>query len=202
MSDEGPKDKLHIHWRLKKPAEGESELTKLKQARELAAAIVGADPTNVPVVHCLRWPGSWHRKGEPRLCEIFTVNPDAEIDLDTALTALQAAAPPAPQRNSKTGSSATPEDWSKLTGDIVAGRNLHGSIARLAARYIKSGMSGGAAVNQLRGLMDISAARQARPEEWKDRYADIVRAVETAEEKYAEPPPEEPKPQAGTVEAR
>ena len=195
MSDEGPKDKLHIHWRLKKPAEGESQLTKLKQARELAAAIVGADPTNVPVVHCLRWPGSWHRKGEPRLCEIFTVNPDAEIDLEAALAALQAAAPPAPQRNSKTGSSATPEDWSKLTGDIVAGRNLHGSIARLAARYIKSGMSGGAAVNQLRGLMDISAARQARPKEWEDRYNDIIRAVETAEQKYGAAPPEELKPQ-------
>jgi hypothetical protein len=28
MSDEGPKDKLHIHWRLKKPAEGFAELTK------------------------------------------------------------------------------------------------------------------------------------------------------------------------------
>ena len=81
-----------------------------------------------------------------------------------------------------------------MTGDIVAGRNLHGSIARLAARYIKSGMAGGAAVNQLRGLMDISAARQARPREWKDRYDDIVRAVETAEEKYRAPP-EEPKPQ-------
>lgn len=42
--------------------------------------------------------------------------------------------------------------------------------------------------------MDISAARQARPREWKDRYDDIVRAVETAEEKYRAPP-EEPKPQ-------
>ena len=119
------------------------------------------------------------------MCEIVTVSADAEIDLDTALAALQAAAPPVPQGNSKAGSTATPQDWTELTGNIVAGKKLHGSIARLAARYIKSGMSGGAAVNQLRGLMDVSAARQTRPEEWKDRYDDIPRAVETAEEKYA-----------------
>ena len=143
----------------------------------------------------MRWPGSWHRKGTPRLCEIVTVNLDAEIDLDAALTALQAAAPPVPRSKSKAGSAATPQDWSELTGNIVAGKKLHGSIARLAARYVKSGMSPGAAVNQLRGLMDISAARQARPDEWRDRYADIPRAVETAEEKYGETP-EEPKPQS------
>ena len=193
-----PQDKLHLHWRLKQPAMRPSKkddpnpLLKLKQARELAAAIVGADPTNVPVVHCLRRPGSWHRKAAPRLCEIFVANPDAEIDLETALAALQIAAPPIPQRKSDAAAS-NPGDWSELTGEIVAGRNLHGSIVRLAARYIKSGMSGGAAVNQLRGLMDNSAARQERPDEWQDRRDDIVRAVETAEEKYAEP--EEPRPQ-------
>ena len=56
-------------------------------------------------------------------------------------------------------------------------------------------MSPGAAVNQLRGLMDISVARETRPDEWKARRADIPRAVSTAEEKYEEAPPEDPKPQ-------
>jgi hypothetical protein len=188
MSEDGPRDKLHLHWRLNKPAEGDA-LSKLKQARVLATAIVGADPTNVPVVHCLRWPGSWHRKGDPRLCEIFAVNPDAEIDLDAALAALTAAAPPIPQRSSA-GSTASPEDWGNLIGDIVAGRNLHGSIARLAAKHIRSGTSAGAAVNLLRSLMDNSAARQERPKEWQNRYDDIPRAVETAEAKYGAAPSE------------
>jgi hypothetical protein len=60
-------------------------------------------------------------------------------------------------------------------------------------------MSAGAAVNQLRGLMDISTARQERPDEWKQRAADIPRAVETAEQKYASEPAAEPSSLADVV---
>jgi predicted P-loop ATPase len=184
MSDDGPKDKLHLHWRLATPAMRD-DLAKLKQARRLATLIVGADLSNVPTVHCLRWPGSWHRKASPRLCQIFAVNPDAQIELDAALAALAAAAPAAPQVNPDTGSSATAEDWNELTANILAGSKLHNSLARLAARYLRSGMSEGATVNQLRALMQQSAARQKRPDEWQARYADISRAVSTAAQKYA-----------------
>jgi hypothetical protein len=55
-------DKVHLHWRLSHPARG-SDLPKLKQARDLAARIVGGDPSNKPVCHPIRWPGSYHRKG-------------------------------------------------------------------------------------------------------------------------------------------
>jgi hypothetical protein len=51
-------DKLHIHFRIAGGARGPEALTKLKRARMLATAIVGGDPSNVPVVHCIRWPGS------------------------------------------------------------------------------------------------------------------------------------------------
>jgi hypothetical protein len=46
-------------------------------------------------------------------------------------------------------------------------------------------MAKGAAVNHLRALMDLSAARQERPQEWQARYDDIPRAVDTAEQKFA-----------------
>jgi hypothetical protein len=183
--DGRPRDKLHIHWRLQRPAMGEA-LAVLKEARRLATAIVGADPTNVPALHCLRWPGSWHRKGTPRLCEMFAIFPDAEIDLDTAIAALRGAAPkiePKPTPDPK----GDPAEWSKLIGDLAAGRNLHSSISRLAAKYLRSGMSPGAAINQLRALMDISVARRERPDDWKNRYEDIPRAVETAVQKYPRP---------------
>jgi hypothetical protein len=85
-------DKLHLHWRLSTPARGE-ELAKLKQARDLAARLVGGDPSNKPVCHPIRWPGSWHRKGEPVLCSIQEQDPDREIDLASASTALIAATP-------------------------------------------------------------------------------------------------------------
>ena len=71
-------DKLHLHWRLAAPAVG-NNLSLLTRARKLATALVGGDPSNVPIVHPIRWPGSWHRKGEPRLCEIETTYPDREV---------------------------------------------------------------------------------------------------------------------------
>ena len=91
-------DRLHFHWRLTKPAKGK-ELAKLKRAREIAAHIAGADATSIPICHPIRWPGSWHRKAEPRLCEIMLDESDLdhEIDLDEVLAKLEPLAPaPAP----------------------------------------------------------------------------------------------------------
>src|SRR5262249_24907448 len=86
-------DKLHAYWRLKEPAQGE-DLKKLKELRRLAHVIVGGDLSNVPINHPIRWPGSWHRKDTPRLCEIVSTDHlDNEIDLDVALAALEAVAP-------------------------------------------------------------------------------------------------------------
>jgi hypothetical protein len=89
-SDTEPK--LHLHYRLKAPTRSKEEHQKLKLARKLAAKLVGGDPSNVPLVHPIRWPGSLHRKGEPKLCRIIELNPDAEIDLDAAVAHLQKAA--------------------------------------------------------------------------------------------------------------
>lgn len=84
-------DKLHLHWRLAGPAQG-SDLAKLERARDLAARMVGGDASNTPICHPIRWPGSWHRKAEPQLATIETVDADREIDLDAALLALTEAA--------------------------------------------------------------------------------------------------------------
>jgi hypothetical protein len=83
--------KLHLHFRLKRPARAKDEQEKLKKARKLATRIVGGDPSNVPLVHPIRWPGSVHRKAEPKLCRIIDCDEDAEIDLDAALEILQKA---------------------------------------------------------------------------------------------------------------
>ena len=79
------------------PAAGKEQLAKLKRAREIACHLVGADPTTAPVCHPLRWPGSWHRKAEPRPCEIIAEASDFdhEIDLDEALKTLEPFAPAA-----------------------------------------------------------------------------------------------------------
>jgi hypothetical protein len=71
----------------------------------------------------------------------------------------------------------------ELTGNILAGRNLHDSLNMLAASLVATGMGGGAVVNMLRGLMDSSAAQ--RDDRFKARMADIPRAVSTAQQKFA-----------------
>ena len=79
----GVEEKLHLHWRLNEPATG-ANIARLKMARAAAAELVGADPSNAPPCHPIRWPGSIHRKGEPRLVEIAAIDPAIEINLDEA----------------------------------------------------------------------------------------------------------------------
>jgi len=80
--------KCHVHWRIKVPTKTPAEHLLLREARKLAIDLVGADPSSKPLVHPLRWPGSWHRKGQPKLAEIIESN-DVEIDLQEALAILR-----------------------------------------------------------------------------------------------------------------
>lgn len=83
-------DKLHLHWRLDEPTRELAEHQALKRARSLAGTLVGGDASNKPVVHCIRWPGSWHRKGTPRLARIVAIT-EHEVSLPDALERLQEA---------------------------------------------------------------------------------------------------------------
>jgi hypothetical protein len=74
------------------------------------------------------------------------------------------------------------EDWSRLLANVHAGADLHDSLCVLAAKLVVSGMSGGAAVNVLRVVMDGSDA--PHDERWQERYDDIPRAVSSAESKF------------------
>ena len=78
-----------------------------------------------------------------------------------------------------------PDDWQWLIDNIRAGRQLHDSLRDLAAKLRASGMGAGAAVNFLRGLMEGSSA--PHDERWQERYRDIPRLVESAEEKIEQP---------------
>jgi hypothetical protein len=83
-------DRCHAYWRLSKPVSGNDP--RLKQCRTWASDLVSSDPTGKPVNHPLRWPGSWHKKGEPRLCRISEINGAVEIDIESAYTTLKEAA--------------------------------------------------------------------------------------------------------------
>jgi hypothetical protein len=71
--------------------------------------------------------------------------------------------------------------------DIVrtAGAGLHDAIVMLAARYIGLGIPGGSAVKLIRGYME-ELPETSRTQRWHDRYADVPRAVATAEAKWGQ----------------
>ena len=124
-------DKLHLHWRLAQPARGADDLTALKSARASATRLVNGDSTNDPVNHPIRWPGSWHRKKEPRLCSILAVDPDIEITLAAAIAAL-----PAPPTETRQGH--TVEDWLTFLDSRFEGSERGSAIARYAGLLMRT----------------------------------------------------------------
>ncbi|MCD6072170.1 MAG: hypothetical protein K0S42_2686, partial [Microvirga sp.] len=141
---------LHLHWRLNEPAT-DGGLKRLKQARKLATKLAGGDHSNIPIVHPIRWPGSWHRKAEPRLARIIEYRPEQEIDLGEALEALQAAATESDEKGaSETGGEAegkTKREDGRSTATLIdnirTGHEFNPSIVPLAARLIGKGMRPG-----------------------------------------------------------
>ena len=194
-------DKLHLHWRLSEPTRTVDEHRKLKRARTLAAALVGGDASNKPVVHPIRWPGSWHRKATPRLATILHLS-DAELDLDDAIERLGeavGAVPPGPDAKAGRASAASEDGgearaMSDLVREVLTGGEYHAPLVSLAMRYLKAQMLDGQAVETLRGIMQAvpSAIRDLKdgavqPGRWQSRYDDIPRAVSTARAKLGEP---------------
>ena len=189
--------KLHLHWRLSEPAQGEA-LAGLKEARRAATLIVGGDPSNIPMVHPIRWPGSVHRKGPPRLAQIVSLNEGAELDLAEAAELLAERAKAAGSTKDRSlGQADRPRqdsadaEYESLVANVLRGENLHASLDRLAAKMVASGMFPGAVVMALRGMMQASLApKDAR---WQARFDDIWRDVATAEAKFRPQQKEQPR---------
>jgi hypothetical protein len=180
-------DKIHLHWRLKSVAKG-ADLAKLKQARQLATRLVDGDASNVPACHPIRWPGSWHRKGTPRLCEIIEQHCDNEIDLDVALPKLLKIAPPPPPQL-ESGGGQDKLDWDESFHDIVSGKVYHPALTSLSASFARYGVPELAARKTLHALMAVSDP--ADPE--RRRRRDVERGklrstVHSAYQKFATAP--------------
>jgi hypothetical protein len=178
-------DKLHLHWRLARPATG-PDLVRLKRARSLVSRLVGGDTSCDPVNHPVRWPGSWHRKAEPRLCQIVVQNADVEIELDGALEALIEAAAAAgvseDRRSSVPGADAS-GDWAQLFDRVLKGTDLHVSTRDLAAKLVMLIENDGAVVNIVRGLLECTGAEQ--DQRYRARHSKVPELVRSARQKFA-----------------
>ena len=178
---------------LNEPTRTPEEHAKLKLARKLATLLIGGDPTAVPAVHPLRLPGSWHRKGKPKLCRIIATNEDAELDLDEALSRLEAAAKAAGLSLEKVKASSGSEDrdTAELIRLVTTGTEYLSPLVALSARYAGRGMSAKQIGQTLRGFMDAvpDAVRDMKDGKrvngrWADRVANLGRMARSAVTKY------------------
>lgn len=189
-------DKLHLHWRLAEPATDKGALAKLKRARDLAARIAGADPSGKSVVHPYRWPGSWHRKAEPRLCEIAVANPNAEIVLEDALDALENAAGAIPEDDKARTSGGNDErrtEWDDAFRKILAGEEYHPTLVPLAASLCSWGAPEPVTDNLLRCLLLNSTPQD--PERLRRRDVELAKLPQTVHSAYEKFGKTEEKPQ-------
>jgi hypothetical protein len=88
--DGSEKDKLHLYWRLARPARSVDDIWLLNSVRKAAAKFAGGDTSAASPAHPMRWPGSWHTKGEPRMCQIIGGDDSREIALADAARLLKA----------------------------------------------------------------------------------------------------------------
>lgn len=92
------------------------------------------------------------------------------------------------------GGNSSPETDDELREAIASCATFHDPLVKLAARFVGRGMSQEDVVAVLTGLMDEAAlnlASAAKPDqrrgEWKARYDEIPRTVESAAEKFRDP---------------
>ena len=195
-------DKLHLHWRLNEPTQSHEDHEKLRRARELAAAVAGGDRTNVPCVHPIRWPGSLHRKGEPRLARIVSLNEGAEIDLGDALESLHDAAgalplsarakPASEPHNGAQGAridtgqeGKTADDYARLLRGMKIDGEKHASVRDIAASMAAQGFSKRFVEGFIKNNCPVF-----------DR--NVQNSIDSAFEKYAKP--QEPAPTGDPVD--
>jgi hypothetical protein len=107
ITDEG-EPKLHGHWRLMKPAR-DGQLALLKDVRRWATKLIGSDNSSITIVHPIRWAGSLHRKGEPRICQILS-HTENEIDLADAWGRLKPAEEAVDESEDDITGDSAPED--------------------------------------------------------------------------------------------
>jgi hypothetical protein len=138
--------KVHQHWRLNRPARTSAEHATLREARDLAVKLVGGDATNIPICHPLRWPGSWHRKNEPKLARIVFES-EHEIDLADALAILREAVGVLPEATRPHVSAGDSEREASNHDDVIAIADILPNQDLSWADWNKRGMTFWAATN-------------------------------------------------------
>ena len=174
-------DKLHAYWVLNAAVAGDHDLTALKHARRLLTGIVSGDATNIPLVHPIRWPGSWHRKNvnAPRLCRIVEHN-EIEIDLPATIARLETAAQNRGMivRTGQLGERTDDRETEDLIANVASGEEFHPSLVPLAMRLAVMKIPQDLTTSLLKGAMRGSGG-PADPR-WAARAAELPSIIGSA----------------------
>ena len=167
------------------------ELIDLIMTAMADAKLIAADKSGNNAVRYMRLPHGANTKARPTgpwKMNVKVWNLEARYSLDDAMSIYgldldvireQAAKPVAQHATSS-------NDDAELVSMIASGESYHDPLMKLSAKWVSSGMHGGAVVNALRGLM--SAAKPSFGPEldrWTARYNEIPRMVSGAERKYS-----------------
>lgn len=161
--------RLHAHWILSEPAIGLG-LETLNACRLRAAELSGGDLLNARLAYPTRWPGSWHRKDAPVMCQIVDETAST-ISITELVTRLK-----------------LPIGLIRARGEITAlikmadrsGRTAWGSYkARHAAAHVAASRlkEAGATLTLCVSLMNEHWNRGCRPPMDHEDVADIVRCI-------------------------
>ena len=167
--------KLHLHWRLKTPTRSVSEHAQLIELRTIACGLVGADASANPIVHPMRWSGSWHRKTHPRIASILSQS-ENEIELLHALAKMRelagrGEAPPNPENNLK---AEQPEDIARALA-AIPNDNLEWTEWNYIGMAVW-GASGGSGVGRNAFAQWSSKAKKNDPAATEDRWKHYERS--------------------------
>jgi len=190
--------KYHYYWLIEDKNVGVDEWKRVEA--NLVKRYEG-DKQVKDVPRIMRLPGFYHKKGDPWFVDFMIGEEDKykwsdlvvafeenESDRDNkngnnsnskGTSDSSASDNSAPPNSSVNGSSNSDgKSVEEYVDEIMAGKDLHNNINLLAFQYIKDGMKVKYVIAMIQGFM---LHCKVKDERWDDRYADIERAVLTAD---------------------
>lgn len=150
---------------------------------------LGGDRSGNNAVRYVRLPCGQNEKakyGEPFPHELLEWNPSRRYAIEAIESAFLGNANPADTASrTPSGADSRGLSFEDFVTAVAAGESYHDPLNRIAASLVGKGIDGGAVAAILRGLMRVSAGKDADPDRWKARFDDIDRSVATAVKKFA-----------------
>ena len=148
----------------------------------------GSDPNAKDISRVMRLPGFFHKKrpSYPHMVRIIHESGKDPMDWGDVKAVFKSSQQSVQEHRGSIVSYAEDERLDPVVAinAIAVKDNYHGSLLRLAGRYVAKGLQYTEVITILQTMM-CSIPASARDDRWRDRYNDIPRTVKGAASKYA-----------------